>query len=76
MTTEKPSLNPRFIKLEAAANKTSMGKSTLLAWEATGKFPKAVRLSATLRVWLEDDVNNWILEQHSKVATYKAVESV
>jgi len=60
--------SPRFIKLETAANQTSMGKSTLLAWEAAGKFPRAVRLSATLRVWLQDDVNHWILEQHAKIA--------
>lgn len=68
MTDKNPPLNPRFIKLEDTSNQTSMGKSTLLAWEAAGKFPRAVRLSPTLRVWLQDDVNNWILEQHAKVA--------
>ncbi len=71
MTDKNTSPSPRFIKLEAAAHKTSMGKSTLLAWEATGKFPRAVRLSSTLRVWLEDDVNQWILDQHAKIANAK-----
>jgi predicted DNA-binding transcriptional regulator AlpA len=57
---------PRFAKLESVAEQTAMGKSTVLAWEATGKFPRAVRLSATLRLWLQDDVDNWIIEQHKK----------
>jgi len=51
---------PRFIKLPEVANQTGMGKSTILAWESQGRFPKAVRLSKTIRVWLEDDVNNWM----------------
>ena len=57
---------PRFIKLDAAAAQVGMGKSTLLAWEATGRFPRAVRLSPTLRVWLESDIEKWILEQHAR----------
>lgn len=57
---------PRFLKLEAVSEQTGMGKSTILAWEATGRFPCAVRLSATLRVWLQKDVDNWIRDQHAK----------
>lgn len=67
MAHKNPFCTPRFIKLEATANQTGMGKSTVLAWEATGRFPPAVRLSTTLRVWLQEDVDNWILEQHAKV---------
>jgi predicted DNA-binding transcriptional regulator AlpA len=54
---------PQFVRLEQVAKRTSLGKSTVLAWEATGKFPKAIRLSATLRVWLESDINNWIVSK-------------
>ncbi len=42
----------------------SLSKSTILAWEAQGKFPKAVRLSKKKRVWLESDLNDWILKMH------------
>ena len=42
------------------------GGSTILAWEALGKFPRAVRWAANLRVWLESDIDEWILEQHAK----------
>ena len=54
---------PRFVRLDHVANQTGLGKSTILAWEATGRFPKAVRLSATLRVWLESDVNEWVVSK-------------
>lgn len=60
MTYNPPSSAPKFVRLEQVSKRTSLGKSTILAWEATGKFPKAIRLSATLRVWLESDIDNWI----------------
>ncbi len=72
MIHENPPGRPHFIKLDATANKVGMGKSTVLAWEATGRFPRAVRLSATLRVWLEGDVDDWIREQHAKSARASA----
>ena len=59
--------NPQLIKLETVAHKVAMGKSTILAWEATGKFPRALRLSPTIRVWLQEDVDRWIFDQHSKM---------
>lgn len=60
MTNSSENTAPQFVRLEHVAKRTSLGKSTVLAWEATGKFPKAIRLSATLRVWLESDIDNWI----------------
>lgn len=60
MINNSGNIAPQFVRLECVAKRTSLGKSTVLAWEATGKFPKAIRLSATLRVWLESDIDNWI----------------
>lgn len=60
MINNSGNIAPQFVRLEHVAKRTSLGKSTVLAWEATGKFPKAIRLSATLRVWLESDIDNWI----------------
>ena len=59
----------QFLKLEAVAHKVGMGKSTVLAWESTNRFPRAVRLSPTLRVWLDSDIDFWILEKHSNILT-------
>ena len=54
----------KFIKIDLVSNLTSLGKSTILLWESQGKFPKAVRLSKTKRVWLESDINDWIIKKH------------
>jgi prophage regulatory protein len=59
---------PRFARISAVAEITGLGKSTILAWESQGKFPKAVRLSPNFRVWLESDVHKWILAKHAEVA--------
>lgn len=55
----------RFIDLNEVQHRVCLGKTTILYWESLGRFPRAVRLSKTKRVWLEGDVNDWILQQHS-----------
>lgn len=57
---------PKFVRLDEVSQITGLGKSTILAWESQGKIPRAVRLSPTFRVWLEEDVHHWMREQHSK----------
>jgi len=58
----------RFLRIGEVAHKTGMGKSTLLAWEKLGRFPQAVRLSRTLRVWLESDIDKWMVEKHASAS--------
>ena len=65
MRSETQLSPPRFIRLDEVAERVGLGKSTILAWEALTKFPKAVRLSPTLRLWLESDIDQWIFDQHS-----------
>lgn len=62
MTAAKPA---RLIPLPEVCGRVSMQRSTVLLWEAEGRFPRAVRLSPTKRVWLEQDIDNWILAKHS-----------
>jgi predicted DNA-binding transcriptional regulator AlpA len=64
MSQIKSEKTPKFIRLPEVAAIIGLGKSTIIAWEAQDKFPKAVRLSPTFRVWLESDVNEWILNKH------------
>lgn len=66
MTNQNTSTHPKFSKIDSVASQVGMGKSTILAWESTGRFPRAVRLSPTIRVWLQDDVDQWVLDQHAK----------
>ena len=58
-----PGAQLRFVTLSQASNKTSLGKSTINLWEAEGRFPKAIRLCRTKRVWLESDIDSWMLAQ-------------
>ena len=57
---------PRFKSLPEVSEITQLGKSTILAWEAEGRFPKAIRLSKTRRVWLEQDLHQWMLNRHAE----------
>jgi prophage regulatory protein len=57
---------PKFIRLEEVSKITQLGKSTILAWESQGRFPKAVRLSPTFRVWLESDLYQWMMDKHQE----------
>ena len=65
----------KFIRLPEVALLTGLGKSTILAWEATGKFPEATRLSATMRVWLEQDITNWILQKSGRQSEQVGVKN-
>jgi prophage regulatory protein len=66
MTNQNTFKHPKFSKLDSVASQVGMGKSTILAWESTGRFPRAVRLSPTIRVWLQQDIDNWVREKHEK----------
>lgn len=64
--TDHTTQHPKLIKLKTVAEQTGMGASTVLAWERDGRFAKAVRLSPTLRLWLQEDIDNWIRERHAQ----------
>ena len=55
----------RFRNIIETSEIVSLSKSTILLWESQGRFPKAVRLSKKKRVWLESDLNDWVLKMHA-----------
>jgi prophage regulatory protein len=55
----------KFINLKEVTSRVCLGKTTVLQWEAEGKFPRAVRLSPNKRVWLDADITQWMLDKHS-----------
>ncbi len=59
-----PTNQQRFITIKEVCARVCLGRTTVLNWEAIGRFPRAVRLSANKRVWLEEDINDWIHERH------------
>ena len=64
---ESPVSNDTFLRLSDVAQITALGRSTILAWEKAGTFPKAIWLSAGKRVWYSAHVNNWILKRAGEV---------
>ena len=54
-----------FKTIEQTSEIVSLSKSTILLWESQGRFPHAVRLSKKKRVWLESDLDDWILKMHA-----------
>jgi predicted DNA-binding transcriptional regulator AlpA len=66
MEQSKPQEPPRFRSLPEVSQIVQLGESTILAWEATGKFPRAIRLSKTRRVWLEQDIHAWMMALHAR----------
>ena len=63
MTTQNyqnPYEADRLIRIDEVKKLTSLSKSSINAWVATGKFPKPANLSLTIRVWRYSDVLDWI----------------
>ena len=50
----------RLLRLPEVATMTSLGKSTINLWVAQGKFPTPTALSATIKVWRLEDIEQWI----------------
>ena len=55
----------RFKNINETSEIVSLSRSTILAWESQGRFPKAVRLSKKKCVRLESDLNEWVLKMHA-----------
>lgn len=64
MNTQQQNYINKFLDLNDVSKICSLGKSTVLLWTSQGRFPHAVKLSKTKRVWLESDINEWIIKMH------------
>ena len=52
----------RLIRIEEVKKLTSLSKSSINAWVASGKFPRPANLSLTIKVWRYRDITDWIDE--------------
>ncbi len=53
----------RLIKIKEVIKMTSLSRATIYKYMADGSFPKPVSLGAKAVAWVEDEVENWIVEK-------------
>ena len=56
-------MTDNILKLPAVKEKTTLGRSSIYALAADGKFPKPIKLGARASGWLESEVNQWIADR-------------
>jgi prophage regulatory protein len=52
-----------------------VSNTTLLRWEAKGRFPRRIRLAGTSVAWLKSEIDQWLVERaeersHTHYADY------
>jgi prophage regulatory protein len=53
----------RLIKLKDVMHTTGLARSTVYKYIADGNFPKPISLSERNVAWLENEVQDWILDK-------------
>ena len=53
----------RFIKLKEVMVKTGLARATVYRHMENNKFPKSVSLGERAVAWLENEVEEWMLER-------------
>jgi len=54
---EKPG---NLIRLPQVLKRVGIGKSTVWAWVASGRFPAPIKLGPRMSVWREEDIDAFI----------------
>ena len=47
-----------------------VSNSTLLRWEARGRFPRRIRMAGTSVGWLANEVEQWLKDRGSERGSY------
>lgn len=58
--------NSQLIRIDEVSAITTLAKSSINLWVAQSKFPKPIHLSPTVKVWLLEDIIQWIKDQSNK----------
>ncbi|WP_436357922.1 helix-turn-helix transcriptional regulator [Brevundimonas sp. CEF1] len=59
----EPPLRHRLIRISEVLTRVGVARSTLYRWIQEGFFPRQSRISHRVAVWLEADVEEWILSK-------------
>ena len=53
----------RLIKIKEVIKMTSLSRATIYKYMADDSFPRPVSLGTKAVAWVEDEVENWIVEK-------------
>lgn len=53
----------RILKAKQVAEKTSISIPHINRMAREGEFPKSIKISESRQGWLEEDIDNWIMEK-------------
>ena len=67
METELKEMHPKqLMRIDDVSKFTTIAKSTISLWVATGRFPKPFAPSETVKLWTLEQILQWIDEQQQK----------
>ena len=55
----------RALRINDVCKITSLAKSTISLWVMQKRFPEPLKLSPTIKVWMEKDISDWLKSQKS-----------
>ena len=65
MTQEAKSarvVDDQLLRISDVVSLTTLSKSSIKLWVATGRFPRPITISKTLNVWRMGEIRRWISE--------------
>ena len=63
---DKPTRKLVYRRDDLVAFGIDVSNSTLLRWEATGRFPPRIRMGGTVVAWPADEVDQWFEDQRAQ----------
>lgn len=55
-----------FLRIKDVMKKTGIAKSTIWLWVSEGKFPKPIKLSPRITVWMSKEIDKWMYNSFIK----------
>lgn len=59
----EPPRATRLIRLPEVMSRVGLGRSTIYRWMSEGKFPKPVQLGGHAVAWVEEEVQDWVVNK-------------
>jgi predicted DNA-binding transcriptional regulator AlpA len=67
VTAHTPSPDAQLLRISDVSKLTTLSKSCIQLWVATGRFPKPLTLSTTIKVWKSTQITEWLNKYEENV---------